>query len=257
MLPARIRSVPPASRWLLSLVSVCLLVYAGCKPGAMGPTKQFTQVDYAHGGTVTGVVHFSGPAPKPVAIDMAQDPICAMSGDSMTDSVVVNKQNELANVLVSVQSGLGDKAYPIPREPFIIDQKGCRFIPHVAAIMAGQQVEFTNSDNTMHNVHMTPTAPGNNAFDISQGPHGGPVARYFHSPEMMMPLRCNNHPWMHAYLNVLANPFYAVTDANGSFTIKGLPPGTYTLTAVQETLGKKSATVTVKADGTVQQPFSF
>ncbi len=255
--PARTRRVPPATRWLLPAAAACLLVYAGCKPGAFGPTKQYTQIDLAHGGTVTGVVHYAGHAPAPVAIDMAQDPVCAMSGDSMTDSIVVNKQGALANVVVSIQSGLGDKAYPITRAPVIIDQKGCRFVPHVSAAMAGQQVEFTNSDPTQHNVHMSPTQPGNNAFDISQGPGGGPVSRYFQSPEMMIPIRCNNHPWMHAYLSILPNPFFAVTGNDGSFTIRGLPPGTYTLTAAQEQLGKKSAVIRVQANGTVQQAFTF
>lgn len=234
----------------------CLLPITGCKPGALGPAKQYTQVDYAHGGTITGTVHLSGQAPPPVPIDMAQDPVCSMSGDSMTDAVVAN-HGGLANVLVYVQSGLGSRNYPITRAPVVIDQKGCRFLPHVAAAMAGQQVLFTNSDNTLHNVHMAPTVAGNMAFDITQRPHGDPATRYFHAQELMIPIRCNNHPWMHSYLNVLSNPFFAVTDQDGKFSIPGLPPGTYTLTTVQEQLGQRSATVTVAADGKVQQNFTY
>ena len=239
--------------------AACLVSLTACKSGSLEPTKQYTQIDYAHGGIVSGVVHFTGPVPKPVEIDMAQDPVCSMSDTSvsnMTSDYVVN-HGGLANVLVYIQSGLGDKAYPITREPIVIDQKGCRFVPHVAAAMAGQGVHFTNSDNTRHNVHMSPTAPGNNAFDVSQNAHADPVTRYFQSPELMMPIRCNNHPWMHSYLNILANPFFAVTDRDGKFSIKGLPPGTYTLTAVHEQLGKKSATITVAANGKVQQMFNY
>jgi plastocyanin len=241
---------------LLCCLAATGLLATGCKSGSLGPAKQYAQVDYAHGGTVSGIVHFTKTAPSPIQIDMAQDPICAMAGDDMTDSIVVHKGG-LANVLVYIESGLGNKTYPITREPVVIDQKGCRFVPHVSAAMAGQQVEFTNSDNTIHNVHMSPTAPGNNAFDITQRAHADPVSRYFHSPEVMIPMRCNNHPWMHGYLNILANPFFALTDKDGTFSIRGLPPGTYTLTAVQEQLGKKSATITVGADGKITQSFAF
>ena len=238
------------------VAAIALMCTTGCRPGALGPSKQYTQIDYAHGATVSGVVHFTGQPPPPVAIDMAQDPVCAMSKDDMAEPVMVN-HGGLANVLVYVQSGLGNRAYPVPRSAVVIDQKGCRFHPHVAAAMVGQQVEFTNSDPTQHNVHMDPTVAGNSAFDVSQGPGALPDSRYFHAPERMIPVRCNNHPWMHAFLNIVANPFFAVTDASGHFSIKGLPPGTYTLTAVQETLGKRSATVTVKADGTATPSFSF
>jgi plastocyanin len=201
-------------------------------------------------------VLFTKTAPPPVQIDMAQDPICAMSGNDMTDSIVVN-QGGLANVLVYIQSGLGNRTYPITRTPVVIDQKGCRFVPHVSAAMAGQQVEFTNSDNTIHNVHMAPTSPGNNSFDITQRAGSDPVSRYFHSQEIMIPMRCNNHPWMHGYLNILDNPFFAVTDKDGNFSIKGLPPGTYTVTAAHETLGQKSATVTVTANASAHPALSF
>ncbi|RRA48811.1 carboxypeptidase regulatory-like domain-containing protein [Acidipila sp. EB88] len=243
--------------WLAAaLAAAAVLPLAACKPGTLGPSKDFTQIDYAHGGVVTGVVQYAETPPKPVEIDMAQDPVCAMSPTSMFDDYVVH-DGGLANVMVYIESGLGNKAYPIPRQPAVMDQTGCRFEPHVIGAMVGQGVHFLNSDNTVHNVHMSPTHPGNNAFDVSQQAHADPVTRYFTSPETMIPVRCNSHPWMHAYVNILPNPFFAVTDAQGRFTIKGLPPGTYTLVAVHEKAGKQTATITVKADGTVQQGFKF
>ncbi len=257
-LPHPTRTLNARSLFLV-ITAACLLGTSGCK-GSLEGTKNFTQIDYAHGGTVTGVVHLSKPAPKPIEIDMAQDPNCAMNGDPnhspMTSDYVVN-HGGLGNVLVFIQDGLGNRAYPIPRTPVVIDQRGCRFEPHVSGAMIGQGVHFTNSDNTLHNVHMSPTQPGNNAFDVSQNAHADPVTRYFESPELMMPIRCNNHPWMHSYLNILANPFFAVTDDEGRFSIKGLPPGTYTLSAVHEKLGRQSATITVTAGGTVQEQFTY
>ena len=249
------RRAPFSSR-LLAAGALALLPLAACK--SLNPTKQFSQIDYAHGATVSGIVHFTGTPPRPVEIDMAADPVCAMSKSTMTDDIVVSHGDSgLANVVVSVESGLGDRSYPITRDPVIIDQRGCRFLPHVSAAMVGQAVHFLNSDDTIHNVHMSPTVPGNAAFDVSQNAHADPVTRYFTQSESLIPVRCNTHPWMHSYLSVLANPFFAVTDSQGRFTIKGLPPGTYTLAAVHETLGKRTATVTVAANGSAQPGFTF
>ncbi len=247
---------PGVKRVILPVIAACLLIYVACKPGALGPTKHYYEIDYAHGGTISGVVHFAGAPPKRVMIDMAQDPVCALSEANYSDDYVVNNGG-LGNVLVYIQSGLGDRAYPIPRSTVVIDQKGCRFEPHMSAAVAGQEVQFTNSDPTQHNVHMAPTKTGNPNFDVTQRGSANPISRYFASPELMMPVRCNNHPWMHAYLSVLANPFFAITGPDGRFTIKGLPPGTYTVTALHEKAGSKSATVTIKADGTAKTSFMF
>jgi plastocyanin len=151
--------------------------------------------------------------------------------------------------------------YAAAAQPVDIDQKGCRYVPHVVGVMVGQPVRFTNSDPTMHNVHMVPTVAGNQAVDISQPPangqNGAQDERTFRAPELMMPVRCNNHPWMQAFINVSANPFFAVSDVSGRYMIKGLPPGTYTVVADQEELGQKIATVTVPAQGTVTQDFTY
>jgi plastocyanin len=151
--------------------------------------------------------------------------------------------------------------YAAPSQPVTIDQKNCRYEPHVVGVMVGQPVQFTNSDPTMHNIHMMPTVQGNQPVDISQGPAGPGNKKEdtvtFGKPELMTPVRCNNHPWMQAFINVAPNPFFAVSDADGKFTIKGLPPGTYTLVADQENMGEKTATVTVGAKQTVTQDFTY
>ena len=239
-----------------ALCAGLVLAGAGCRKASHEPAVSYTQIDDANGATISGFVHLSGKAPSPVEIDMAQDPACSMAGTNMSQQYVVN-QGGLANVFLYVRDGLGNKTYSVTRTPVVIDQKGCRFTPHVSGAMVGQQVQFMNSDPTMHNVHMTPTAAGNDAIDVSQGPNSGPDSRQFHAPELMIPLRCNNHPWMQAYVSVVSNPFFAVSDASGHFTIKGLPPGTYTLVADHEQAGQQTATITVTARQSATQNFTY
>jgi plastocyanin len=237
------------------------LVAAGCKkqPTA-APQEQYTAIDMSTAGTITGKVHYTKTPPKPVEIDMAQDPACTLSGVNYSEGTMANNGG-LANVFIYVKDGLGNKIYAAPTQAVDIDQKGCKYVPHVVGVMVGQAVRFTNSDPTMHNIHMTPTVQGNQAVDISQAPSGGQGGakdeRRFSQPELMIPVRCNNHPWMQAFINVAPNPFYAVSDGSGKFTIHGLPPGTYTIVADQENLGEQTATVTVAAQQTVTQDFSY
>jgi plastocyanin len=204
-----------------------------------------------------------GKAPQRIEIDMAQDPACAMSpyGKNLTEAIVSQndgaKGGKLANVYVYVKDGLGNKVYAAPSAPAVLDQKGCRYVPHVLAAMVGQPIEFRNSDPTMHNVHMQPTVGGNQQFDISQPPNGGTTRHAFAKPELMIPVRCNNHPWMEAFLNIAPNPFFAVSGSDGHFAIRGLPPGTYTLVALQQQLGEQQATVTVATHGVTKTDFNF
>jgi plastocyanin len=222
----------------------------------------YSRIDPATAGVVEGVIHFDRAAPKRIEIDMAQDPACAMAGGTNLSEGYVVDDGKMANVFVSVTSGLGDKVYAPSSAPVVLDQKGCRYVPHVIGVQVGQPVEFRNSDPTMHNIHMEPQVAGNQPFDISQAPSvsgtsAGGVRHVFTKAETMIPVRCNNHPWMQAFINVADNPFFAVSDASGHYSITGLPPGVYTLTAVQEQLGKQQATVTVTAHGVATSDFHF
>jgi plastocyanin len=138
-----------------------------------------------------------------------------------------------------------------------MDQKGCRYIPHVIGVLKGQSVEFRNSDLTMHNIHTLPTAPGAQSIDLSQSPKGTPQVKQFNLVETMIPVRCNNHPWMNAFINVSQTPFFAVTDEDGKFSISGMPAGDYTLAAVHEKLGEQTMKVTVKPQATADGNFTF
>ena len=212
-------------------------------------------------GNVSGTIRLQGTPPPAVKIDTSMDPACAMSGsaDFNSEQYVV-KDGKLANVYVYVKSGppqirasvTGSKS-----SAAILDQKGCRYTPHVIAISAGDSVEFRNSDVTMHNIHTIPAIVGNEAIDVSQGPKGAPVVKLFKDAEAMMPVRCNNHPWMNAFINVSATPFFAVTDAAGHFDLKDLPAGQYVLSAVHEKLGEQTLTVTIPAKGLAKGDFTF
>jgi plastocyanin len=244
-------------RIAIALCSLAL-VGAGCKKSSTQGTGApvYTTIDWANAGTITGTIHFAGRVPARIRIDMAQDPVCSVADANYSEQYVVN-HGGFQNVFIYVKSGLGNKAYTAPSDPATIDQKGCRFNPHVIGAMAGQPVRFTNSDPTMHNVHMTPTIDTNQEADISQPPNGPGEARALTTPELMVPVRCNNHPWMEAFINVVSNPFYAVSDGDGNFTIKGLPPGIYTIVADHEVLGQQTATVTVAAKQTATQNFTY
>jgi len=209
------------------------------------------------GGTVSGKVTYEGTPAKMKPIDMSKEPSCAKMYPTppMAETVVTGSGNSLENVVVYVSAGVPDD--PAPSTAAVFTQKGCRYIPHVIGVQVGQPVEFTNSDPTMHNIHTTADTPTNPEIDISQPPKGGTTQRVFAHPELMIPVRCNNHPWMNAFINVAPTPFFAVTDAEGKFTISGLPAGDYVLTAVHEKMGEQDIHVTVKPQETAKADYSF
>ncbi len=262
----------PFGSWALAATMVLPLM-TGCKPDAAArkaedldrgvrpavATARRQAVDAATAGSVGGVVRFMGKAPARVKIDMTMDPVCEMkAGDNYSEQYVV-KDGGLGNVFVYVKSGpaAAMDAAPVSAGPVVLDQRGCRYTPHVIGVMEGGTVEFRNSDPTMHNIHTMPTVVGNEVIDVSQGPNAEPQRRVFSQPELMLPVRCNNHPWMNAFINVSATPFFAVTGEDGRFDLTGLPAGEYVLGAVHEKLGEQTFPVTVTAHGTAKAEFRF
>src|SRR5271170_1221117 len=140
-----------------------VLLAGGCRksatPGetmpAASPTPAYAQIDYNTSGTISGTIKFAKKAPPRIEIDMAQDPACSLSADPNYSEQYMVKDGKLQNVFVYVKDGLGNRLYPAPSNPVVLDQKGCRYIPHVIGVQVGQPVEFTNSDPTMHNIHTT------------------------------------------------------------------------------------------------------
>jgi len=220
--------------------------------------KPAVALDPATLGVVSGTVRLVGKAPAPVLIDKSMDPACALGGDTYSEQYAVH-DGKLGNVFVYVKDGpAAAMAMGASHQaPAVLDQKGCVYTPHVVGVTVGQPVEFRNSDSTMHNVHMMPTVAANEAVDVSQGPHGAAQTKVFKHAELMVPVRCNNHPWMNAFINISPTPFFAVSGADGQYELKGLPAGEYTLGLVQEKLGEQTLKVTVKAKGTAVADFSF
>ncbi len=203
--------------------------------------------DEANGGAVTGKVAFAGAKPAVKKLDMSATPFCtrAHPDGAPSEEVVVNTNGTLKNAFVWVKSGLQETGWKTRTEPVTLDQVGCMYKPHVLAVMVGQPVAMKNSDATNHNIHPTPSA--NREWNESQPPGSADRQQAFPRPETMIPVKCNIHPWMRAYISVVSHPFFAVTGDDGSFTIKGLPPGTYTIEVVHEKYGKQEQQVTVGA----------
>jgi len=209
-------------------------------------------------GTLTGKIVFTGTAPAPKKIDMGQDPVCASAaGDKNTEDVVV-ADGKLANVFVYVKSGgaVDKYSFDTPSSAVDLDQKGCRYHPHVLGVQTKQTVKITNSDATTHNIHPSPSK--NQEWNQSQPSGSAPLEKSFARPETLIPVKCNQHPWMKCYIGVLPHPFYAVSsEKDGTYTIKGLPPGDYTVVAWHEKYGEQTQKVTVPAKGSVTQDFTF
>jgi len=211
-----------------------------------------TPIDPSTVGSISGVVKFDGAAPKPVKIDMSQDPAC--KGTNESETVMVDSGN-LENAFVYVKDGLGSRTFQPPSTPVEIDQKGCRYHPHVLGVMVGQTVKVVNSDPTTHNIH--PTPKDNREWNESQAPSAAPIEKSFSRPEIMLPVKCNQHPWMKMYINVVPSPFFAVTGKDGKYELKGLPPGTYTIAVVQEKMGEQTQQVTIGPKETKTQDFTY
>ena len=210
------------------------------------------------GATVSGKVKFVGKAPTNPSIDMSEEPKCKAKYTTppREEVVVVNKNGTLANVFVYVKSGLPATAkYPTPTTPVVIDQSGCIYHPRTFGIMVGQNLEIKNSDPLLHNIKAM--GKKNRPFNISQPTAGMTTIRTFSTTEVPLPVECNVHGWMHAFVGVLPHPFFASTGADGSFSIKGLPAGTYTIEAWHEKYGVQTATVTVTGSDSKTADFTY
>lgn len=231
---------------------------AGAAGGAGGQEAAAAAPAIQNPATISGSVKFTGTPPKPQPIDMAEEQACAekYTNGPTTEHVVVNSNGTLQNVFVYVKEGLpADMSWPAPAEPKVIDQDGCRYHPHVLGVQVGQKLQIRNSDPVLHNINAKPQAQ--RGFNISQPVQGMTTERTFNQSEVMVPVECDVHGWMSAYIGVLPHPFYSVTGEQGGFTLRGLPAGTYTIEAWHERYGTQTQTVTVGEGETKTVEFTF
>ena len=207
--------------------------------------------------SVSGTIRYKGNKPPRKPVDMGEDPLCAKMHKTglFEEPVAVSPAGTLANVFVYVKTGLEGKKFETPAEPVTMDQNGCWFQPRVAGIQTGQQFKVTNSDPVTHNIHPRPHA--NREWNQSQGPGEAPLTRKFARPEVMIRVKCNVHGWMHAWIGVVEHPYHVVTGADGSFSLKGLPPGTYTIEAWHEALGVREGKVTLSPSQSATLDLNF
>ena len=226
-----------------SLLIVALLC-ASCRACSDPPPQpaRLTGVPGPTGsGSVRGTVRFRGtPPPAPQVARVAAG--CG-NASPRRSAIALSPDGAVGEAFVWVKRGIPDGDYPIPHDPVVVDQRGCEFVPRVAGVRAGQPVVFRNGDQTLHNVHAV--GSGSNRFNFGMPLTGMEVTRQLTEPQVMVTIGCDVHPWMRAYVGVVRHPFFAVTASDGTFSLRGLPAGTYVVEAWQEVAGRVEKSVTL------------
>ena len=257
------------SKTLLGLPLMLTLVAAGCGGSAPAPAPQGQEQPKPSGGnaasaidpatvaSIKGKITFEGTAPANAPIKMNADPFCVSANKTpqTQETYMVGKGGELGNVFVYISDGLGDRTFQAPTDPVVIDQQNCRYHPHVLGMMVGQPLQIVNSDGTLHNIHALPHK--NAEFNIGQPFKGMTTVKKFETPEVPLRFKCDVHKWMGAYAGVVNHPFFAVTNEQGTFEIKNVPPGNYVIEAWQEKYGAQTQNVTISGSESKTVDFSF
>ena len=259
--------------WLVLSIALSLLALGSACSNSSGDSKGGTNTNATAEagpysgptGTISGVISYNGTPPAPKKIDTTADPVCGQKNPNlMTDDTIV-KDGKVANTFVYIKEGtveggkkIGDYSWATPSSEVQLDQNGCHYAPHVLGVMVNQKLKITNSDATQHNIHPTPKL--NQEWNQTQANGAPPIEKAFTRSEVLIPVKCNQHPWMKAYIGVLKHPLFSVSSDTGAFEIKGVPPGKYTVVAWREGGAngeEKTMEVTVTANGSAKADFSF
>jgi len=210
----------------------------------------------ANTGTIKGHVRLTGKLPGNPVIRMGMDPMCSRMNTGkriLQEYVAATADGSLANVFVRLQGNVPQT--PVSTQPATIDQRGCLFIPRVVGVRVGQVLQIKNSDSFLHNAHGL--SGKDNSFNAGQ-PTAGNVYQFKpKNEEVMLHLTCDIHKWMNAYIGIVTNPYFAVSDMTGTFQIDKVPAGTYTLQGWHERFGPVTKTVTVKAGAVATVDFTY
>ncbi len=245
-----------SKRTVLTILTIFVaVVLVGCSkeeapapaPSQPAATTAGPPVDTANAATITGKVNYKDGKPRRIPLRMDAEPSCKAvhKEPQLSEDKVINDNGTVRWATVYVKEGLGGRTFPTPPQPVTLDQKGCVYQPHVVAVMTNQPLNIANSDPVTHNIHPGPKV--NREWNESQPPGAGNLNKAFAREELAIATKCNIHPWMRSYIHVFSHPYFSVTKEDGSFELKGLPPGEYTIAVWSEALGTQEQKITVAA----------
>jgi len=235
-------------------IAIVLIVAGACQREKA--RRAPTPLDTATVGTISGEVRFSGTPPPETPLQLGSAKDCAeLHKGAATAADVLVHGGKVENALVYVKQGLGERVFAAPEQPVVIDQRGCVFLPRIAAGQVGQPVRFENSDPLPHNVHGVPQH--SSGWNFSLGMKGASRTIEIEDPNAVIEIKCDIHPWMKAYLGAFDHPYFAVTGPDGRFRLANVPPGTYVVEVWHERFGTRTATVSLAPSGSETVTFTF
>jgi plastocyanin len=230
--------IPLLAFWTLILVR---LTVAQIQPDA---SEKLLYATTGHEATVTGTINIQGTIPKPNRIDMWADPVCLERNPNPTVDWLIVNQDKVLNAFVYLKGeALNAYRFAVPDSEVVLQHRDCFYSPRVLGVRVGQNLRVINSDRTTHNTHPIPKL--NVEWNQSAAANSPPIVKTFTRPELLIPFKDNQHPWEKAYLSVMDHPFFAVSNELGTFEIRGVPPGTYTLVVWHERLGEQQLEITL------------
>ncbi len=240
-------------------VALALGVLVGCG-GESTPsparTRTPTPLDHDTTGTIEGTVRAHGTVPAMAEVQFGSFGECAIQhpGTTYAGDVLV-QDGKVENAFVWIRDGLGERVFAVPDAPVEVDQTGCLYRPRVAGAQVGQTIRFVNGDPLLHNVRGAPKA--SRPWNVSLPRRGASHDIVVDHPEVMVGVRCDLHPWMQSWLGVVDHPYFAVTGADGSYALRDVPPGEYTVAVWHERLGTREARVAVAPKASATADFTL